>query len=242
MARKPVRRGRHIDDVTLMPVSPSRQRQQKRLWLLAGVCLSAGLFLLGLWLGESGALDTTESNRRLRSQVSELSDALAAARSELAVYRTDTQVTSKAREQVRQQIKRLRDQVAELEEAVAFYKNVMAPGADQGLQIEKLTVEPDSDSDDYRYQLVLVQVGDNSRYLSGDVAVRLLGSRDGEPVTIGSKQLLDENSETDFRFRFFQELNGRFTVPAGVQVDVIEVDAESRGGRRFETQKTLQWQ
>ncbi len=241
MARKPKSRA-GIDDVMLMPVSPSRQKKRRRLWAVSLLALAVVLFAGGFWTGSSGALDTSAANQRLRSDLKTAKRELEAARNELALYRTDTEVTREARETLRQEIKSLRDQAAELEEAVVFYKSVMAPGASEGLQIEKMVLQPDDENGFYRYRLVLVQAGDNRNYLSGDISLTLRGSREGEPFSRKGTDWLEDGSETRFRFRYFQELSGRFQVPEGVELDAVDVEAESGGRNRYQIQKTVKWQ
>ena len=242
MAKKPKSRA-GIDDVMLVPVSPSQQKKRRRILVVSAIAAAMLLFFGGLWSGNSGALDTSETNRRLRAELKSASRELEAARNELALYRTDNEVTQQARENLRQEIKGLRDQAAELEEAVAFYKNVMAPGgAERGMQIEKLTLQPTGEEGQYSYKVVLVQSGDNSNYLAGDIDLTLRGSRAGEPVTLTGDSWLDDGSETRFRFRYFQELNGRFHLPEGVEISALDVDAESGGRNSYKTQKTIKWQ
>ena len=241
MAKKPKSRA-GIDDVVLIPVSPSQRKKRRRLLISGAIVAALVLFFGGLWSGNNGALDTSETNRRLRAELKSQSRELEAARNELALYRTDTEVTQQARENLRQEIKGLRDQAAELEEAVVFYKSVMAPGASEGLQIEKMVLQPEDKSGYYRYRLVLVQAGDNRNYLSGDISLSLRGSRDGESFSLNGTDWLEDGSETRFRFRYFQELNGRFQVPEGVELEAIDVEAESGGRNRYETQKTIKWQ
>ncbi|MGJ3254987.1 MAG: DUF6776 family protein [Alcanivorax sp.] len=241
MARKPKSRA-GIDDVMLMPVSPSRQKKRRRLWTVGLLILAVVLFAGGFWTASSGALDTSAANQRLRSDLKTAKRELEAARNELALYRTDTEVTREARETLRQEIKSLRDQAAELEEAVVFYKSVMAPGASEGLQIEKMVLQPDDENGFYRYRLVLVQAGDNRNYLSGDISLTLRGSREGEPFSRNGTDWLEDGSETRFRFRYFQELSGRFQVPEGVELEAVDVEAESGGRNRYQIQKTVKWQ
>ncbi len=242
MAKKPKSRA-GIDDVVLIPVRPSQRKKRRRL-LISGAIVAAWVrFFGGGWSGNSGALDTSETNRRLRAELKSQSRELEAARNELALYRTDTEVTQQARENLRQEIKGLRDQAAELEEAVAFYKNVMAPGgSERGMQIEKLTLQPTEKEGEYSYKVVLVQSGDNRNYLSGDISLTLRGSRDGQAIKLSGSDWLNDGSETRFRFRYFQELNGRFILPEGVEIIALDVDAESGGRNRYETQKTIKWQ
>ena len=104
MAKKPKSRA-GIDDVMLMPISPSQQKKQRRLWVSVALVVAVLLFLLGGWLGAGGALDASESNRRLRGEVKTLDAELETARNELAVFRADSELTLEAREEVRQEIK-----------------------------------------------------------------------------------------------------------------------------------------
>lgn len=241
MARKPKSRV-GIDDVMLIPVSPSQQKKKHRRWALVLITLAALLFGGGFWLGTGGALDSSAANTRLRAQVKTLTRELESARNQLALYRTDNDVTQQAREELRQEIKSLQDQAAELEEAVVFYKSVMAPGAEDGLQIEKATFVQGNENGLYGYRVVLVQAGDNRNYLSGKISLTLKGSKDGKPFTLKGTDWLAKGSETSFKFRYFQELNGQFQLPEGVEVDAVEVDAESGGRNRHQTQKTVKWQ
>ena len=125
---------------------------------------------------------------------------------------------------------------------MVFYKSVMAPGASEGLQIEKMVLQPDDENGFYRYRVVLVQAGDNRNYLSGDISLTLRGSREGESFSRNGTDWLEDGSETRFRFRYFQELSGRFQVPEGVELEAVDVEAESGGRNRYQIQKTVKWQ
>ena len=183
-------------------VLPSRRNAVVCLWW-GRRCLLV-LFVAGLWVGNSGSLDTSATNQRLRAELKSKKRELDAARNELALYRTDTEVTRQARETLRQEIKGLRDQTAELEEAVAFYKNVMAPGSEGGLQIEKATLQPTDEPNLYSYKVVLVQAGDNRNYLSGDISLTLKGTRDGEAFALTGEDWLADGGETRFGFAIFR--------------------------------------
>lgn len=231
-----------VDDVILVPVSPSHRRRARV--LLAMIALAAVMvaFLAGSWLGQSGALDSNEKNSELRAELSDARQELRTVRQDLARYRAEVQVADQAREQLRQEIRSLRDQSAELEEAVAFYKNVMSPGAaDAPMQVQKFEVMPDNGERRFRYRLILVQSGDNRGYLSGTVSFALKGSRDGEPVTLDGDDVLGENSDLRFRFRYFQELSGTLTVPEGMRIDTLRMTATATAPRRAEVVQSLPW-
>tara|TARA_A100001391_G_scaffold151852_1_gene109613 strand:- start:5628 stop:6353 length:726 start_codon:yes stop_codon:yes gene_type:complete len=231
-----------VDDVVLVPVSPSRRRRRRVSLLMAAVLAVLAAAGGGFWLGQGGALDTGRHIQELRAELKQTRENLAEARQDLARYRADSQVSDQAGEQLRQEIRALRDQAAELEEAVAFYKNVMSPGsADNPLLVQKFEVAPADGERRFRYRLVLVQTGDNRDYLSGRVSLALKGMRDGKAETLEAGDWLDDSSELSFKFRYFQELSGTLTVPEGFEVSALEVTARSTGGRRAEVTRSLPW-
>ncbi|HEX5676459.1 MAG TPA: DUF6776 family protein [Alcanivorax sp.] len=231
-----------VDDVILVPVSPSHRRRARVLLTVTALVAVVVAFLAGSWLGQSGALDSNLKNSELRAELRAARQEQRTVRQDLARYRAEVEVADQAREQLRQEIRALRDQSAELEEAVAFYKNVMSPGAsDAPMQVQKFEVIPDNGERRFRYRLILVQSGDNRGYVSGTVSFVLKGSRDGKPVTLDAGDLLGENSDLRFRFRYFQELSGTLTVPEDMRIDALEMTARATSPRRAEVVQSLPW-
>lgn len=240
MARK--KRGSSADEVMLVPVVPARRRRIRVYGGLGAALLLVVAFVAGDISGREGERAAERERDRLASEVSELQDKLKAARDELALHRTSAEMADQAQAQVRQEIRTLRDQVAELEEAVSFYKNVMAPGSDEeGLHIEKLAMAPADEPHTYDYKLVLTQLGNNRAYLSGQVQLQFTGQLEGKEVSLGG-ELLSDNSETGFRFRYFQELTGRVRLPEGMAPSRIKVEAVATGRRRDRAERDFTWQ
>lgn len=240
MARK--KRRSSADDVILVPVVPAHRRRWRVYGGLAVVLLALAAFVAGDISGRQGERAAERERDRLTAEVAELQDKLKAARDELALHRTSAEMADQAQSQVRQEIRTLRDQVAELEEAVSFYKNVMAPGSDdEGLHIEKLDITAANEPGTYDYKLVLAQLGNNRAYLSGQVQLQVTGQQQGEEVSLDSGVLTD-NSETGFRFRYFQELTGRIQLPEGMDPSRIKVEAVATGRRRDRAERDFNWQ
>ena len=233
------RRGKKPAEVILVPVDPVRQR---RLRVLAGVAVPVALavvFLFGQLAAERADRDALAERDRLRHEHRQLSTGLQAAREELALHRSGAEMTTQAQEQLRQELRGLRDQIAELEEAVAFYKSVMSPGSgDDGLRIERFQLSRGQEDGVYHYRLVLTQVADNRNFVAGTVTLSIEGIRDGESVTVQTENLLDDASDTRFRFRYFQELSGQFRLDDGLTPQQIRVEAATtgRGAQRVEQQ------
>lgn len=226
------------EELMLVPVDPLRRRRLRVYGALALVLALLAAYVGGEIRGRQGEISAERERDELLLQVRELEEQLQSARDDLALQRTSTEMAEQAQSQVRQEIRSLRDQVAELEEAVSFYKNVMAPGSrEEGLHIEKLDLEPAAEPGLYRYKLVLIQLGDNRAYLSGQVQMQMAASSEEEAVTIDHGSLLADDSETRFRFRYFQELSGHLRLPEGVAPERVTVEAVATGRRRDRAEK-----
>jgi len=241
MAKK--KRKSSLTDVMLVPVDRRARRRARVYTALLMVLLPVLAFFGGEIFAHYSRQAEQNRSAALQQQVKTLQGDLQAARDELAMQRADTQVTSQAQEQVRVEIKDLRDQIAELEEAVAFYKSVMAPGSgENGLKIEKLDVATTTTPNVYSFRLVLTQVGDNRGYLSGNVSLNVSGRRGEEAVRLNGSEVLADGAETRFKFRYFQELSGRLTLPDGFEPDQLLIEAVSTGRRQEKVERSFIWQ
>lgn len=232
-----------MTDLMLVPVD-ARQRRRVRVYLaLALVFAPIFGFVAGDFYARESRLSEQRQTFRLQARVAELDQLLRQAREDLALHRTGNEVSLQAQEQVRGELKELRDQLAELEEAVAFYKSVMAPGSGEaGLRVEKLDVAATTTPGVYGFRLVLTQVGDNRSYMSGNITLTLSGRRDQQQVRLNGSEVLADGAETRFRFRYFQELTGRLTVPDDVEPDQIIIEAMTTGRRAEKIEKNFIWQ
>jgi uncharacterized protein DUF6776 len=242
MATKKKKRS-SASDVMLVPVDRSRQRRIRVYLTLAALLAPLLAFFAGeFYANHSRVLDTSRA-QALEVQVATLTGELQEARDNLAMQRTDSEVSMQAQETVRTEIKDLRDQIAELDEAVAFYKNVMAPGSgDSGLRIEKLDVAATKTPGMYTFRLVLTQVGDNRGYLSGNYSLSLSGRQGEEAIRLNGSEVLADGAETRFKFRYFQELSGRISLPEDIEPDQLTIKAVSTGRRPETVERNFIWQ
>lgn len=237
-SRKP---GKKHHDVKLEEIVPARRRRWRIYISLAVALALLGAYFLGLVNGRQQELSLERERDQLDRQVAELESKLRTTRDQLALQRTSTRMAEQAQSQVRSEIRTLRDQVAELEEAVAFYKNVMAPGQKEtGLSIEQLDLAPAEGARAHNFRLVLTQQGDNRVFLDGQVQIGITGQRSDDEVTL-SKDVLSANSETRFRFRYFQELTGRVELPKDFEPTGVNVKAVATGRRQARAKREFNW-
>ncbi|MEZ9594564.1 DUF6776 family protein [Shewanella sp. 10N.261.52.F9] len=109
----------------------------------------------------------------------------------------------------------------ELERELAFYRSVMAPenNAD-GVAINGLELEESLEPRQYRIKLVLTQLEKRKRSLSGRSEITLVGLQDGKTVSLKLADLTDDSFK--FKFRYFQVLDGEFTLPEGFSLSRVK--------------------
>jgi len=122
-----------------------------------------------------------------------------------------------------------RTALAELERELAFYREVMAPEEiSRGLVIRKPTFAALSSPGHWRYQLIAQQGGRSNSARRGSLAVTLWGEADGVAQQYRLRDLDVELAgvEPVLNFRYFQRLEGEFTLPADFVPKHIVLTAE----------------
>ena len=109
-----------------------------------------------------------------------------------------------------------RTALAELERELAFYREVMAPEeVSRGLVIRKPTFTALASPGHWRYQLIAQQGGRGNSARRGSLAVTLWGEAAGVAQQYRLRDLDVElaGAEPVLNFRYFQRLEGEFTLP-----------------------------
>ena len=230
-----------------MVVVRSRPGLKFALWVFALVAVG----ILGVashhYGKESGlALKVAVVKERddLQTQLIDSATKIRRLRQEKADLTLGVQVDSRANEEVRQTVESLQQSIADLKEEVRFYKSVLMPNVeDKGLRIERLDVNATADPRKIRYRLLLTQVVEKHEYIQGGVEMQLVGKRNNEEVRISFAEIAELNGQSmQFRFRYFQNLNGEFTLPDDFTPVEILVTANSTGRDRRRLERRFDWQ
>ncbi len=153
-------------------------------------------------------------------------------------------IDQQAMKQARSSIVKLETRIASLKSDLTFYKNIMAPSeTSKGLQVDSFTLAPDRQANAWDFKLVLTQVGNNKSYISGVVAVNVIGLRDEEKEVIALRDLSQdiEDLGVKFRFRYFQDVEGLLTLPDGFEPIEIQVVAQAEGRKSSQAERTFDW-
>ncbi|MCK8043731.1 hypothetical protein MSG37_02445 [Shewanella sp. 1CM18E] len=109
----------------------------------------------------------------------------------------------------------------ELARELAFYRSVMAPeNSADGVAINGLELTPSIEPRQYRIKLVLTQLEKRKRSLAGRGEITLVGLQDGKTVNLKLADLTDDSFK--FKFRYFQILDGEFTLPEGFSLSRVK--------------------
>ena len=234
------------DSGQMVVVRQRRGEGVRRLLILLVFSLVCGIG--GFWLGGYYYHDryqaTSEGFESVREERDRLQEKVTGQRQELIGLRRDQEVDQHSLRQAQNSIRELEHTLKERKSEITFYKSIMAPGdIESGLHVFRLDLEPTRDDKRWRYNLVLSQIGDNNRFVSGHVNVELIGYVDGNRKTLPLDQISDSRDKTDieFRFRYFQSVDGDMTIPEDFRPDSIQVTAVAdRGNQRSE--RMFRWQ
>ncbi|WP_144821388.1 DUF6776 family protein [Marinobacter piscensis] len=220
-----------------------RLRRTALLVLFTVVAAVAG-YAAGLAQGGFRFSTAEASRERLQEKVTTLEADYREARQKLVSLERGKLIDEQALHQARKIIVDLETRVGELNSDLTFYKNIMAPSeTSEGLQVDRFSLTSNRQPGQYDFKLVLTQVGNNKSYISGVVAVNLIGMRAEEKEVIALRDLSQdiENLGVKFRFRYFQDVEGKLTLPDGFEPLEVQVVAQAKGRKASQAERTFDW-
>src|SRR5699024_7021682 len=199
---------------------------------ISRVLLLAVAVALGYFIGaQYGFVGHQSGQELLLQRIGQLEKRLAEVKREIVVYQTDAEISERAQENIRQELKEYREQIVELEKASSFYKHVLGGGQSAyGLSVERFIIKPLEESGVFEFQLKLAQLSNEYKQIDGDITLIIVGEREGEKVELGLQDvMLDGGKKLGFEFRYFQELEGRLKLPEGFEPENVRVIAKQAG-------------
>ncbi len=184
------------------------------------------------------------SKDRLEDELAQLRDSHRSLRQQVVNLERGRVIDEQALNQARKSIVELETRIASLKSDLTFYKNIMAPSeASKGLQVDSFTLARDREPGTWDFKLVLTQVGNNKSYISGVVAVNVIGTRDEEKEVIALRDLSEDIDDlgVKFRFRYFQDVEGTLVLPDGFEPLEVQVVAQAQGKKSSQAERTFDW-
>ncbi len=128
------------------------------------------------------------------------------------------------------QIRGLSEENALLKEDLAFFQTLMASGTDPGgITVNRFRVEKDALPGEYRYHLLIVQSKKRVREFRGRLQLIVDYVADGKSVVATFPAESDDEKAYNLRFKFYQRVEGTFTLEPDAVVREVQVRVIKNG-------------
>lgn len=223
-------------------------RRRRRIVLLAAL-VAALLLLVGIFLGQRAAYSgmgiEPAHYRQMEVELPQLRAEKDQLEQTLVVQQTRTEVDRNALEMLRSELAGQKEHIADLEEALRFFRGLMAPEQveRQGLGVRPIELLAQEQAGSFAYRLVVQQEARKHQTLTGELAVMVVGTQAGEPVSLPLAELDNslESNTLALRFRYFQSIEGVMQLPSGFEPERVEVQASSNKPRKQQLRESFDW-
>ncbi|MCA3135182.1 MAG: hypothetical protein ING70_07360 [Rhodocyclaceae bacterium] len=168
---------------------------------------------------------------QLSLQVSQLQAEVEELRRGQAATERQLEMDSATRQTLVQQVNSLNEENASLKEDLAFFQSLMVQEDQGAITISRFRVEPDALPGEYRYHLFVAQSRRNGKKdFQGRLQLVVDAQRGSEALilTLPPEGPLDSPS-FKLSFRFYQRVEGMFTVPSGAVVKRVHARVIEQG-------------
>ncbi|KPK40453.1 MAG: hypothetical protein AMJ69_02380 [Gammaproteobacteria bacterium SG8_47] len=206
-----------MNRLVVRPQAPWRSRLIVTLAAVAIVVGGWSLYEYGRFQAGFDSAQAVRSRAELIDRQAQLEAQLTALREEKALLERASQIDRQAQSDVNESIRSLQDEVLELKEELAFYRGIVSPQDDsRGLRLQSFRIERAGSGRSYRYKVVLTQVLQNDTVARGSVLLTVSGTADGRERQLALVDLTaDGVKELNYRFKYFQNLEGDMVLPKG---------------------------
>jgi hypothetical protein len=218
-------------------------------WAIGGfmavlLVAALGAYFFGYYQTLARNGDALAQRNALLEQVDQLESSNTALQDQVLSLEQSASLDKEALNSVQRTIVSLREQISQLEEDVLFYKQIVSPGNEEtGLMIGQLDLVRRDEAGGIRYRLELKQQGNNDDVITGHVNVNVLGQQEGQEVSIPLRSLSDSIEDLDIKlqFRYFQNIEGELSLPAGFEPQKVQILAVAEGDNAKTVQKSFGW-
>ena len=220
---------------------------------LATVAVIVGLAaMLAWWLYDLGKLQGATELASLRAEYGLLADqneqvieVNSSLREQVAILDRSSQIDRQATQAVQDELGVLQEELHAARDEIEFYRGIVSPGDGKpGLRIHRFTLSTGIQPNDFGYDLVLTQLKNNDRYVTGRVGLTISGRRNGESVELDLTAITESGvGHLDFRFRYFQRLTGVISLPDDFRAEEVTLSVQTTGKNAPEPLlEILDWQ
>ncbi len=196
--------------------------------LLLAVATAAGfgIYEFGRNFGGPDRRELLAEVERLNSQLRDVSAERDRNAAQAAAFESELKVEKAAQDQLMQQVNTLEAEQTRLQGDLSFFESLLPAGkGDKGVVIRSFRVQPDPETSQMRYRLLVQQSGKPDKDFSGSVQLRVNFVQNGRGFTlqIPDPGGTDSGQGLVLAFRHYQRLEGDFSLPPGAVARSVQV-------------------
>jgi len=164
---------------------------------------------------------------RLNTQLLEVSAERDRNAAQALAFESELKVQKAAQDQLLQQVSGLEAEQSRLQADLSFFESLLPAGkGDKGVVIRSFRVQPDAETSQVRYRLLVQQNGKPDKDFVGSVQFRVNFTQNSRGFTL---QVPDVNAAPEalrslqLSFRHYQRLEGGFSLPPGAVARSVQV-------------------
>ena len=206
-------------------------------FIAAAVAAAAGvsIYEYGKMFAGPGRATLLLENQTLQSQLRELKSERDRFQAVATSYESQMKVEHAAQDQLAKQVSALEVEAAKLREDLSFFESLLPAASNaKGVLIRSFRLQPEGDSNQMRYRLLVQQSGKPDRDFTGEVELRVSFTRDGQPFTLQVPDPATPRDAIGLSFRHYQRIEGTFTLPEGAVARSVVVRIVAGGQAKTE--------
>ncbi|HUL41255.1 MAG TPA: DUF6776 family protein [Burkholderiales bacterium] len=204
---------------------------------LAIIAVITMVIALAWWMYDNGrkfaGFDSDQAAHEMARQAelnARLQTENAALRQEVAASERQLQIERSTYGDLAKQVKDLSDENTSLKEDLAFFQSLLSTGSREAVSIYRFNVEPDSLPGEYRYRLLLLQMGPRQKEFQGKLQFIVDVLQNGQK----SVMTIPEQNDSDLKaynvnFKYYQRVEGSFRVEPGAVATSVQVRVFENG-------------
>jgi len=213
-------------------------------WLLNILMMAAaGVVVWWLVSGRLGGQDVEQMRPRIEALTEEnaaLKRTLEGTRGTLGERERQLQIEKAAQGELARNVAQLQEENASLKDDLGFLRKLMSSGTTpEGLGVQDLRIERDGASNAFTYHMLLTQGGQRKQDFKGrlQLVAHVAQVQNGAQSTLSFPEATAPAGAVDFRF--YQKVEGRFTVPEGDSLKSVEVRVVALPGGQVKLSRTV---
>ncbi len=225
-------------------VKPRQPFRTKVLAAAFGVVMTlvvvAGVYRYGLNRAGFEFALASKTQSRLQDRIDTLTKENQDLRETLARAERSQQMNETAYAELNQTLKQSAKEAVRLREEISFYKNILSPDNKiPGIRVQSLEIKPGDRDATFHYKLVVIQALKHDRQVRGRASFEISGLQAGKDTVLEFPG--HNGKQISFNFKYFQDIEGDFDLPAAFEPHRIKVTVTTIGRDGKTVEREYPW-